>query len=116
MLISGAIAGLSGMVHLAGAAGRLQGTISASYGFSGFIVAALAGGSFVGLVAGGLFIALLLHSGILLQTAGLSIYIVLAIYGLVLVGIAVAEVAARYRIVITAGRSSVAGSPGEALP
>lgn len=116
MLISGAIAGLSGMVHLAGAAGRLQGTISNSYGFSGFIVAALAGGSFVGLVAGGLFIALLLHSGILLQTAGLSVYIVLAIYGLVLVGIAVAEMAARYRIVITRGRPSVAGSPEEALP
>lgn len=101
MLISGAIAGLSGMVHLTGAAGRLQGTISNSYGFSGFIVATLAGGSFLGLVAGGLFVALLLHSGILLQTEGLSVYIVLAVYGLVLIGIAVAEMAARYRLVIT---------------
>ena len=117
MLISGAIAGLSGMVHLAGAAGRLQGTISNSYGFSGFIVAALAGGSFVGLVAGGLFIALLLHSGILLQTAGLSVYIVLAIYGMVLVGIAVAEMAARYRLVITGGGSTGTSSPAsEELP
>jgi hypothetical protein len=34
----------------------------------------------------------------------------------VLVGIAVAEMAARYRIVITGGRSSLAGPPGETLP
>jgi general nucleoside transport system permease protein len=100
MLISGAIAGLSGMVHLSGVTFRLQSTISNAYGLSGFIVAALAGASFVGLLVGGLFIALLLHSGIVLQGAGLSVYIVLAIYGLVLVGIAVGEVAARYRLVV----------------
>jgi general nucleoside transport system permease protein len=97
MLLSGAIGGLAGMIHLTGATGRLQGGISNAYGLSGFIVAALAGASFIGLVAGGLFIALLLHSGIVLQGFGLSIYIVLAIYGTVLVGIAVGEMAARYR-------------------
>jgi len=107
MLISGALAGVSGMVHLTGSTFRLQGTISNSYGFSGFIVAALAGASFVALVAGGLFIALLLSSGIALQGAGLSVYIVLAIYGVVLIGIAVGEMASRYRIV--AGRTEPLG-------
>jgi general nucleoside transport system permease protein len=97
MLLSGAIGGLSGMVHLAGATGRLQQTISNAYGLSGFIVAALAGASFIGLVAGGLFIALLLHSGIRLQVSGLSVYIVLAVYGLVLIGIAIGTMAANYR-------------------
>jgi ABC-type uncharacterized transport system permease subunit len=97
MLLSGAIGGLSGMIHLTGATGRLQQTISNAYGLSGFIVAALAGASFLGLIAGGLFIALLLHSGIRLQVAGLSVYIVLAIYGLVLVGIAVGTMVANYR-------------------
>jgi ABC-type uncharacterized transport system permease subunit len=98
MLLSGAIGGLSGFVHLAGSTGRLQGTISNSYGLSGFIVAALAGASFLALIAGGVFIALLLHSGIVLQGEGLSVYIVLAVYGIVLVGIAWGEMAARYRI------------------
>ena len=99
MLLSGGIAGLSGMVHLAGATGRLQGTISNAYGLSGFIVAALAAASFIGIMVGGLFIALLLHSGILLQSEGLSIYIVLAIYGTVLIGISIGEQAAGYRVV-----------------
>jgi general nucleoside transport system permease protein len=113
MLISGAIAGISGMVHLTGATGRLQQTISNSYGLSGFIVAALAGASFVALVVGGVFIALLLASGIALQGSGLSVYIVLAIYGLALVGIAVGEMASRYRLV-SGGAGT--GREGERAP
>jgi general nucleoside transport system permease protein len=112
MLLSGAIAGISGMVHLSGATFRLQSTISNAYGLSGFIVAALAGASFVGLVAGGLFVALLLRSGIALTFLGLSVYIVLAIYGIVLVGIAVGEVASRYRLVLRPRVASASGSKG----
>ncbi len=114
MLLSGALGGLSGMIHLAGATGRLQGSISQSYGLSGFIVAALAGTSFVGLVVGGLFIALLLHSGIVLQIEGLSVYIVLAVYGAVLVGIASGEMASRYRLRIA--RAGAAGVSDGAPP
>ncbi len=100
MLVTGAIAGLAGMLQLsAPGAQRLSGGFSNNYGLSGFIVAALAGGSFLGLLVGGLFIASMLHAGIALQTRGLSVYIIVAIYGAVLVGIAVAEVAARYRLV-----------------
>jgi simple sugar transport system permease protein len=99
MLCTGAIAGLAGMVHLSGAYFRLQPGISTNYGLSGFIVAALAGGSFLGLVVGGLFIASVLHAGTALQTEGLSVYIVLAIYGALLMGIALGEAAARYRVV-----------------
>jgi len=114
MLLSGAIGGLSGMIHVTGATGRLQATISNSYGLSGFIVAALAGASFFGLLAGGLFIALLLHSGIVLQGQGLSVYIVLAVYGLVLVGIAVGTQAARYRLRVS--RESVVSPAAERAP
>jgi simple sugar transport system permease protein len=115
MLLSGGIAGLSGMVHLSGATGRLQGTISNAYGLSGFIVAALAAASFVGIMVGGLFIALLLHSGILLQTEGLSVYIVLAIYGTVLIGISLGEQAARYRLVF-GGRARGGGDRDRGPP
>jgi general nucleoside transport system permease protein len=99
MLCTGALAGLSGMIHLSGSAGRLQGGISSNYGLSGFIVAALAGGSFLGLVVGGLFIASMFHAGVALQTKGLSVHIILAIYGAVLLGVALGEAAARYRLV-----------------
>lgn len=111
MLISGAIAGLSGMIHLAGAASRLNGSISNNYGLSGFIVAALAGASVVGLVVGGLFIAAMLHSGVALQTQGFSVFIVGGLYGLVLAGIGIGEVAARFRLVrpSAATTSRVAG-------
>ncbi len=116
MLLSGSIAGLSGMVHLAGATGRLQGTISNAYGLSGFIVAALAGASFVGLLVGGVFIALLLHSGIVLQTKGLSVYIVLAVYGVVLMGISIGLAAARYRLVFGERRRAEPAGPERAPP
>jgi simple sugar transport system permease protein len=99
LLLSGAIAGLSGAIHLMGATGRLQGTISNQYGLSGFIVAALAGASVVGLLFGGMFIAGLLHSGLALQAGGFSVYIVVALYGLVLLGIANAEAMSRFRLV-----------------
>jgi simple sugar transport system permease protein len=99
MLISGAIAGLSGMLHLAGPAQRLNSSISNNYGLSGFIVAALAGSSVVGVVVGSVFIAAMLHAGITLQADGLSVFVVAAVYGLVLLGIAVGEMAVRFRIV-----------------
>jgi simple sugar transport system permease protein len=99
MLVSGGIAGLAGAIHLMGATGRLQGTISNQYGLSGFIVAALAGASVVGLVLGGLFVAGLLHSGLALQAGGFSVYIVIALYGLALLGIANAEAMSRFRVV-----------------
>jgi simple sugar transport system permease protein len=99
MLCTGAIAGLAGMLHLSGEAGRLNSGISTNYGLSGFIVAALAGGSIVGLIVGGVFIASMLHAGTALQTKGLSIHIIVAIYGAVLLGLAIGEVAARFRLV-----------------
>lgn len=108
MLISGAIAGLSGMLHLAGPAQRLNASISNNYGLSGFIVAALAGSSVVGVVVGSVLIATMLHAGITLQADGLSVYIVAAVYGLVLLGIAVGEVAARFRLVRSGGLDAVA--------
>jgi ABC-type uncharacterized transport system permease subunit len=98
MCLSGAISGLAGAILLVGTAHRLSGFISNEYGFSGFIVAALAG-TIVAVVVVGLLIAALLHAAIALQTYGLSVDTMLAVYGLILLVNGVAEVAARYRIV-----------------
>ena len=100
MLFTGAIAGLGGMLQLsAPGAQAMNAGFSAQFGLSGFIVAALAGASFWGVIGGGLFIASMFYAGIVLQTKGLSVYIIFAIYGVILTGIALGEIAARYRVV-----------------
>ena len=100
MLFTGAIAGLGGMLQLsAPGAQALNSGFSAQFGLSGFIVAALAGAAIAGVGGGGLFIASMFFAGLVLQTKGLSVYIIFAIYGLILTGIALGEVAARYRLV-----------------
>ena len=100
MLFTGAIAGLGGMLQLsAPGAQQLGPGFSAQFGLSGFIVAALAGGAMLGVLFGGFFIASMFFAGIILQTKGLSVFIIFAIYGVILTGIALGEMAARYRVV-----------------
>lgn len=99
MLVTGAIAGLGGMLQLsAPGAQALNAGFSAQFGLSGFIVAALAGASFAGVIGGGVFIASMFYAGLVLQTKGLSVYIIFSIYGIILTGIALGEIAARYRL------------------
>lgn len=100
MLFTGAIAGLGGMLQLsAPGAQQLGPGFSAQFGLSGFIVAALAGGAMLGVLFGGFFIASMFFAGLVLQTKGLSVFIILGIYGIILTGVALGEVAARYRLV-----------------
>ncbi len=99
MLVTGAIAGLGGMLQLsAPGAQALNAGFSAQFGLSGFIVAALAGASFAGVLGGGVFIASMFYAGLVLQTKGLSVYIIFGMYGIILTGIALGEIAARYRL------------------
>jgi ABC-type uncharacterized transport system permease subunit len=100
MLTTGAIAGLGGMLQLsAPGAQALNSGFSAQFGLSGFLVAVLVGASFGGVLVGGMFIASMFFAGLVLQTKGLSVFIIFGIYGLILVGVALGEVAARYRLV-----------------
>lgn len=113
MLVTGAIAGLGGMLQLsAPGAQALNAGFSAQFGLSGFIVAALVGASFGGVIGGGMFIASMFYAGLVLQTRGLSVFIIFAIYGIILTGIALGEVAARHRLVRVA--TDAAGSAGGA--
>jgi simple sugar transport system permease protein len=101
LVLSGAIAGISGMIQVTGSVHRLSGTLENQYGISGFMVAALAGASFAGLLGVGFFVAFLLHSGIVLSTqaGGITVNLVLAIYGSILLAVGVAEFATRYRLI-----------------
>jgi hypothetical protein len=61
----------------------------------------------------GLFISAMFYAGIALQTKGLSVYIIFGIYGVVLVGIAVGETMARFRLTRTepAAAATTTGAP-----
>lgn len=99
MLMSGAIAGLAGMLEVIGTTHRLQGGISNNFGYIGIMVAVLARGSAIGVIAGAALMALILKSGIALQTQGVNISTVLAITGLILFFTAIGDELSHYRIV-----------------
>jgi ABC-type uncharacterized transport system permease subunit len=101
MLLSGAIAGAAGMMELAGTVHRLQGGISNNFGYLGIMVAVLARGSCLGVIATAALMALILNSGIILQTRGVNTNSVLAITGLILFFTAIGDEFAHYRLVAT---------------
>jgi len=98
MLMSGGIAGIAGMLEVAGTVHRLQGGISNNFGYLGIMVAVLARGSALGVIAGAALMAIILNSGIILQTQGLNVSTVLAITGLILFFTAIGDELAHYRI------------------
>ena len=98
MLLSGAVAGLSGFFEVAGTAHHLQGGISNNFGYLGIMVAVLARGAPLGVIPGALLMAVILDAGIVLQTKGLTVSTVLAITGLVLFYTAIGDELAHYRL------------------
>lgn len=99
MLLSGAIAGISGAIEVAGTTHRLHQTISLGYGWYGVMVSLIAGASPLAIIPAGLFLALILNGGIILNTHGVPIQIVTVITGLVLVFVCFGEWLANYRLV-----------------
>ena len=106
MLISGAIAGAAGMFEVAGTVHRLQGGISNNFGYLGIMVAVMARGSCVGVIGTAALMAVILNSGIILQTQGVFISTIVAVTGLILLFTAIGDEFAHYRWVRTkdAGR------------
>jgi len=101
MLMSGAIAGLAGMLEAVGTTHRLQGGISNNFGYIGIMVAVLARGSAFGVLAGAALMAIILKSGIALQTQGVNLSTVIAITGLILFFTAIGDELSHYRIIRT---------------
>jgi len=108
MLLSGGIAGIAGMLEVAGTVHRLQGGISNNFGYLGIMVAVIAGGSPLAVLAAALLMAVILNAGIVLQSYGMSTYEVLALTGLVLFFVAMGEQLAHYRPTRAAARREAA--------
>jgi len=97
MLLSGALAGLAGMLEVVGTVHRLQGGISNNYGYLGVMIAVLAGGVPLAVLPAALLMAVILNASIVLQAYGVSTYEVLALTGLILLFTAMGERLAYYR-------------------
>jgi simple sugar transport system permease protein len=99
LLLSGAIAGVAGMIELAGTTFRLSATISPGYGYIGFLIAALASFEPLAMLFVGFAYAAILNGGIALKTQGFSVNFVVAITGLILLLSAIGENLSHYRVI-----------------
>ncbi|MGH2989862.1 MAG: ABC transporter permease [Gaiellaceae bacterium] len=96
MVISGGLAGLAGVLQVLGISGRLDPDISQNYGFTAIVVALLGRLHAVGVLIGGLFMAMLLTGGQALSVGeSLPFAIVLAIQGMFIVFFVIADRLAR---------------------
>jgi simple sugar transport system permease protein len=98
MLLSGGLAGLAGMLEVAGSVHRLQGGMSNNYGYVGVMVAVLAGGSPLPVLPAALLMAFILNAGTVLRAYAVSNYDVLALTGLILLFTAMGERLAYFRL------------------
>jgi general nucleoside transport system permease protein len=98
MLLSGALAGLGGMVEVSGTVHRIQADISPGFGYTGIIVATLARFSPAVVLPVAVLFGGLITGGLELQTVGLPSDLVLMIQGVILFFALAGELLVNYRI------------------
>lgn len=109
-LLSGALAGLAGIMEVSGAIGQLQPSISPGYGFTAIIVAFLGRLNPLGAIVAGLLLALTYLGGEAAQTVlGLSDKVVRVFQGMLLFFVLGCDTLIRYRIRVT-GRDAPAAA------
>ena len=94
----GAIAGLAGAIQIMGVTDRLEPGISSNYGYSGILVAFLAGSSAGGVLAGAIVFGALIVGGLALQGSGLSFNISLVVQALIVLFLLLGQALAYYRL------------------
>lgn len=100
MGISGALAGLAGVTELMGVHGRLNTDLSAGLGYTGIIVAMIAGLNPLGALVAAIVFGGLVNGGFMMQVlTGVPKAIVYATQGIVLLSFLCASVLVRYRVV-----------------
>jgi general nucleoside transport system permease protein len=99
MLISGGLAGLAGGVDLFSVQYRLRLDLSVGYGFTGIIVAMLAGLNPLGVVPAAIFFGALINGSTRMQiTTGIPSAVVSAIQGIVLLTLLATTIITNYRV------------------
>ncbi len=103
-VISGGLAGLAGVSEVAGLKGYLTADLSPGFGYTGIVVAMLAGLSPAGVVLAALFIAsVFVGADSMSRAMGVSSYLADLVVSMSLICVLVGGFFARFRIVRTAG-------------
>ena len=99
-LVSGALAGLAGAIEVAGRTSYLTLDMSPGYGYSGIVIAMLAGLHPLGVVAAATFVAgVLVGADSMSRAVGVPTYIADVIVSVALLSMLVATLLAQYRVV-----------------
>ncbi|WP_439517580.1 ABC transporter permease [Hydrogenophaga sp.] len=98
-LLSGALAGLAGAIEVAGRAGYVTLDMSPGYGYSGIVIAMLAGLHPLGVMAAAVFIAgVLVGADSMSRAIGVPTYLADVIVAVSLLSVLVASLLAQYRL------------------
>jgi simple sugar transport system permease protein len=106
LMVSGAIAGIAGFLQLTAVTGRLQPDIASGYGYTGILLAFLAGRSLLMLPIATILFSALIQGGYSLQSEGLSNSISVIIQGVIILFVLVGGVGAAYRLRLVRSGSS----------
>ena len=98
-LLSGALAGLAGAIEVAGRTSYVTLDMSPGYGYSGIVIAMLAGLHPLGVLAAGVFVAgVLVGADTMSRAIGVPTYLADVIVAVALLSVLVATLAAQYRL------------------
>ncbi|MDP9967155.1 simple sugar transport system permease protein [Variovorax beijingensis] len=98
-LLSGALAGLAGAIEVAGRTSYVTLDMSPGYGYTGIVIAMLAGLHPLGVIAAGVFVAgVLVGADTMSRAAGVPTYIADVIVAASLVAVLVATLLTQYRV------------------
>jgi len=98
-LLSGALAGLAGAIEVAGRTGYVTLDMSPGYGYSGIVIAMLAGLHPLGVLAAGIFVAgVLVGADSMSRALGVPTYIADVIVAASLIAVLVATLLTQYRV------------------
>jgi general nucleoside transport system permease protein len=110
--ISGGVAGLAGAIEVAGRTGYVTLDMSPGYGYSGIVIAMLAGLNPLGVVAAAVFVAgVLVGADSMSRGVAVPTYIADVIVAVALISMLVATLFARYRLVFRMKASRAAAHP-----
>jgi ABC-type uncharacterized transport system permease subunit len=106
-LLSGALAGLAGAIEVAGRSSYVTLDMSPGYGYTGIVIAMLAGLHPLGVVAAAVFVAgILVGADSMSRAVNVPTYIADVIVAVALLAMLVAALLVQYRVVLTARRAS----------
>lgn len=114
MFVSGALAGLAGMMEVSGVVHRLQTSLSPGYGYTAIILAYVAKLSPLALVPVAIFFGGLQNGGYAVQTLGVPLATVGMIQGLLLFTVLGAEILTTHRLQLARPARTPAASAGAA--